>query len=110
VFDEYQEHIDKFLHFVNRVLGNSPEMGLMGEVLSTMWKRSTDLANQLAHIRVLRGFLPICASCKKIRDDRGYWNQIESYIKEHSEAEFSHSICPACAERLYPEEWYEDKE
>lgn len=54
-------------------------------------------------VKILSGFLPICASCKKIRDDNGYWNQIESYIKEHSEADFSHSICPECAKKLYPE-------
>jgi hypothetical protein len=47
--------------------------------------------------------LPICASCKKIRDDKGYWKQIESYIRDHSEAEFSHGICPECAEKFYPE-------
>jgi hypothetical protein len=52
--------------------------------------------------KTLKGFLPICASCKKIRDDQGYWNQIESYIKARSQAEFSHSICPDCAEKLYP--------
>jgi len=54
-------------------------------------------------VKILRGFLPICASCKKIRDDQGYWNQIEKYIMEHSEAEFSHGICPECARKLYPE-------
>ncbi len=54
-------------------------------------------------LRILRGFLPICASCKKIRDDKGYWTQIEQYIKDHSEAEFSHGICPECAQKLYPE-------
>jgi len=47
--------------------------------------------------------LPICSSCKKIRYDKGYWNQIDSYIRAHSEAEFSHSICPDCAKKLYPE-------
>ena len=57
----------------------------------------------LKDVKVLRGLLPICASCKKIRDDQGYWSQIETYIKEHTEADFSHSICPGCAERLYPE-------
>lgn len=57
----------------------------------------------LSNIRVLRGLFPICASCKKIRDDRGYWKQIESYIRDHSEAEFSHSICPECMQQLYPE-------
>lgn len=57
----------------------------------------------LAHVRILHGLLPICASCKKIRDDQGYWTQIEAYIKTHSEAEFSHGICPECAKKLYPE-------
>ena len=57
----------------------------------------------VSQLKLLRGMLPICASCKKIRDDSGYWNQIESYIGEHSHAEFSHSICPDCMEKLYPE-------
>lgn len=61
------------------------------------------LQDALDKIKVLRGIIPICASCKKIRDDKGYWNQIESYIREHSEAEFSHGICPDCAKKLYPE-------
>lgn len=60
------------------------------------------LQQTLAKVKQLSGLLPICASCKKIRDDRGYWNQIEAYIRDHSEAEFSHGICPECAERLYP--------
>lgn len=61
-----------------------------------------ELQKALAEVRKLSGMLPICSSCKKIRDDKGYWNQIESYIREHSEAEFTHSICPECAKRLYP--------
>jgi len=55
----------------------------------------------LAQVRTLRGLLPICASCKKIRDDRGYWRQIEEYIRDHSDAEFSHGICPECVNLLY---------
>src|SRR5262249_13946630 len=62
-----------------------------------------ELAAALATVKKLSGLLPICASCKNIRNDHGYWEQIEAYIQEHSEAEFTHSICPACAERLYPE-------
>ncbi len=54
-------------------------------------------------VKILRGFLPICASCRKFRDDEGYWNQMEVYNRDHSEAEFSHSICPDCARTLYPE-------
>lgn len=53
---------------------------------------------------------PVCVSCKKIRDDQGYWTQIEAYIRDHSEAEFSHGICPKCAKKLYPEYCREDSE
>lgn len=60
------------------------------------------LQHALDEIKTLRGILPICANCKKIRDDAGYWTQIEAYIKNHSEADFSHSICPGCAKELYP--------
>lgn len=61
-----------------------------------------ELQKALSEVKTLSGFLPICASCKKIRDDRGYWNQIESYIRTHSDVEFSHSLCPECAQKLYP--------
>ncbi len=57
----------------------------------------------LANIKVLWGLLPICANCKKIRDDGGYWTQLEAYIQSHSEADFSHSICPDCLSMLYPD-------
>jgi len=62
-----------------------------------------ELRDALTHIKTLRGLLPICAACKKIRDDRGYWTQIEQYIRAHSEAEFTHGICPECVKKLYPE-------
>lgn len=62
-----------------------------------------DLEKALNEIKTLEGILPICSSCKKIRDDEGCWNQIEAYIHRHSEAELSHSICPECAKKLYPD-------
>jgi hypothetical protein len=62
-----------------------------------------ELQEMMAKIKTLSGMLPICSHCKKIRDDKGYWSQIESYIRNHSEAEFSHSICPECAKKLYPD-------
>ncbi len=62
-----------------------------------------ELEAALSRVKQLSGLLPICASCKKIRDDKGYWTQIESYIRDHSEARFSHGICPVCAKTLYPE-------
>ena len=60
------------------------------------------LQQALNEVKILRGFLPICASCKKIKDDQGYLNQIEAYISSRTEAEFSHGICPDCARKLYP--------
>lgn len=62
----------------------------------------------LLEVRILRGLLPICASCKKIREDDGCWTQIEGYIRQHSEAKFTHSTCPDCAKRLYPD-FYETR-
>ena len=61
------------------------------------------IAEAVANIRVLSGLLPICASCKKVRDDQGYWNQIETYLRQHSDTEVTHGLCPECVKRLYPE-------
>ncbi|MFZ5761265.1 MAG: cache domain-containing protein [Thermodesulfobacteriota bacterium] len=66
-------------------------------------QRTAQLREARTTIKTLTGFLPICASCKNIRNDQGYWQQIESYIKEHSDADFSHGLCPTCAKKLYPE-------
>ena len=77
-----------------------------GKIRQTVAEKTrviADLQEALSEVKTLSGFLPICASCKKIRDDKGYWNQIETYISEHSEAEFSHGICPKCSEKLYPD-------
>ena len=72
-------------------------------------KLIAELQDALQRIKTLGGLLPICASCKKIRDDRGYWTQVEDYIREHTEAEFSHSVCPECLKKLYPK-YYSDEE
>lgn len=79
-------------------------LGLQRKIIQE--KRESALAereNALKDVRILRGFLPICASCKKIRDDKGYWTQIEEYIRTHSEADFSHGLCQDCMEKLYPQ-------
>lgn len=65
-------------------------------------KLNSELSKALSDIKRLSGLLPICASCKNIRNDKGYWEQIEDYVKDHTDAEFSHSICPSCMEKLYP--------
>jgi DNA-binding NtrC family response regulator len=72
-------------------------------------KLRLQLEKTMKELKALKGILPICSFCKKIRDDKGYWNQLEEYISEHSEAEFSHGMCPDCAKK-YREEWEKTKE
>jgi len=71
--------------------------------LDSLEKKNQELERTISEVKTLRGLLPICASCKKIRDDKGYWNQIDNYIETHSEVEFSHGLCPDCAKKLYPD-------
>lgn len=68
------------------------------------------LEKALTEVKTLSGLIPICASCKKIRDDKGYWSAVESYISKHSDATFTHGICPDCLKKLYPEEWEQLKD
>lgn len=68
-----------------------------------------DLGEALNKVKTLKGLLPICSYCKKIRDDKGYWNQLEEYVSKNSDANFSHSICPDCSQKYYPDlDIYED--
>ena len=70
-------------------------------------KREQELEKALSQIKTLKGLIPICASCKNIRKDDGFWQQIEDYVKEHSKAEFTHSMCPDCNDKFYgDQEWY----
>jgi len=66
-------------------------------------RRTNELQEALTKIKTLRGLIPICASCKKIRNDTGYWQQLEEYIVEHSEADFTHGLCPECLEQMETE-------
>jgi len=88
------------------VIGNNPVHGLRELIIILV--RNLEIKNDaindaLSDIKILKGLLPICASCKKIRDTKGSWNQIECYITDHSEAEFTHSICPDCYKKLMDE-------
>ncbi|WDP91111.1 MAG: hypothetical protein HUN04_15975 [Desulfobacter sp.] len=76
------------------------ELALIQTMLS---RRNEELEAALTEITQLRGILPICSKCKQIRDDEGYWHQVDLYITKHSDAKFTHSICPDCARELYPE-------
>lgn len=96
------DYITKPLNKVELVARVRSFLKLKAEI-ETRKSRERELAAALSQVKALKGLLPICAACKKIRKDDGYWQQIESYIAEHSEADFTHSICPACAKKLYPE-------
>ncbi len=87
-----------------RTLDNVIEGAVITFVDITETKKIQEALHEASNeIRTLHGILPICSHCKKIRDDRGRWNQMEDYVSGHSEADFSHGICPECAKRLYPE-------
>jgi PAS domain S-box-containing protein len=97
---EGREHLlESFIDISERKAAEAEREKLIGE-----------LRKALSEIRTLRGFLPICASCKKIRDDEGYWHQIEIYIRNRADVDFTHSICPDCQERLYGELFDDDED
>jgi phosphoserine phosphatase RsbU/P len=75
----------------------------MVEMQAALAVKIEELSQALDQVKTLRGILPICVSCKKIRDDDGYWNQVEVYVSAHTEADFSHSLCPPCLKKMYPE-------
>jgi two-component system, cell cycle sensor histidine kinase and response regulator CckA len=96
------------------VIASDDEVGELARIFNSMVDKRRQaeaereklirhLQEALAEVKLLSGFLPICMSCKKIRDDKGYWNQIESYISTRSDVKFSHSVCPECAKKLYPD-------
>jgi hypothetical protein len=93
--------ISGFLGILAILAGTVIFIKFTNPLIDNLNRTVTELEDALASVNQLSGLLPICASCKKIRDDKGYWTQIESYIHDHSEAEFSHSICPDCAKKLY---------
>ncbi|HPJ41470.1 MAG TPA: nuclear transport factor 2 family protein [Spirochaetota bacterium] len=98
VHEEGESYPLKELEERNRLLEQ-----MVKEKTSELEIRNKKLEEALLSVRQLRGLLPICASCKKIRDDEGYWHQIEEYLRVHSEAEFSHSLCPDCKNKMLSE-------
>ncbi len=76
---------------------------LVQERTSVLEKTNAELTQALANIQTLSGLIPICAGCKKVRDDRGFWDQVESYIARYSDAKFTHGICPECSRKYYPD-------
>jgi len=84
---KYREHLEELVHKRTKELED----------------RNIELEAVIANVKTLKTLLPICSSCKKIRDDKGYWDQVEVYIANHTDAHFSHSLCPECVRKLYPD-------
>ncbi len=110
----YREHLEqlveertKELQVANKRLRE--EVAQRIRVQTEREKLITELQDAMANIKTLKGLIPICASCKKVRNDQGYWQQVEVYVRDHSEADFSHGLCPECAKRFYPD-YYEGEE
>ena len=100
---EYRWIFDRGVPFKDEQGRFGGYIGSCIDITDSVEARSLVLREHESEIKRLRGMLPICSSCKKIRDDKGYWNQIEIYIEDHSDAEFSHGICPECIKKLYPD-------
>ena len=93
-----------FLFMVSIIIFIAGNIGnLLAEKIKALEEKNDELIKANEEVRKLQGILPICSNCKKVRDDKGYWNQVESYIESHSTASFTHSMCPECSDKLYGE-------
>jgi len=90
---DYMEHLEQRIDERTAQLNESNQQ---------LHEHARRLQEALDNVKTLEGILPICANCKKIRDDKGYWTQVESYLTKHSLAAFTHSICPDCIKQIYP--------
>jgi PAS domain S-box-containing protein len=110
----HREHLEQLVQERTKELQNSnkrlrEEVAQRIRVQTEREKLITELQDAMSSIKTLRGLIPICASCKKVRNDDGYWQQVEVYVRDHSEADFSHGLCPECAKKFYPD-YYEGEE
>ena len=105
---DYREHIGGLIRQVRHMGLENPELELVADLMDRQWTVQQNLARRMVEIRELRELVPICSYCKNIRNDRGYWEKVETYVESHYPAEFSHGICPDCIRKHFPE-FYEDE-
>ena len=92
-------------------LARHNDLKVLEEVNKELEIKTVALKQALDELKIMKGIIPICSNCKKIRDDKGYWNILETFIEKHSDALFSHSVCPKCMKELYGDEsWFDDLE
>ncbi len=97
-FENYSAELNKYF----LVTAFQPAPNQLASVFTDITERK-EVEKALNEVKMLSGLLPICASCKQIRNDTGYWQSVESYISSHSQAEFTHGLCPDCIKKLYPD-------
>jgi DNA-binding NtrC family response regulator len=98
-----KHRLGKLVPALQRAMREADERRRRQEAEAERERLIAELTAALAKVKTLSGLLPICSSCKNIRDDKGYWNRLEVYLQQHSDATLTHGICPDCARRLYPE-------
>lgn len=96
----YSETFENLILNFREIIQSHLELVYMNTMLG---EKNKNLSEYLSELKILRGIMPICASCKKIRDAEGNWNEVEEYIRAHSEADFSHGMCQECAKKIYPD-------
>jgi len=102
--NSYSKTFEKLIKNFRDLIQSQLELLYINTILG---EKNKSLSDYIDEIKTLRGIVPICTNCKKIRDDKGYWNEVEAYIQKYSDAEFSHSICPECSDELYgKDDWY----
>ena len=102
--NKYNESFENLILHFRDILEHQLELLHINKLLG---EENKDLSDFILEIKTLRGIIPICAQCKKIRDDEGYWTQVEKYVEDRSSAKFSHGLCGECADDLYgDEDWY----
>ena len=106
----YASHIDGIIEALHKFGQTKPEFEIIAQMMERMWALNHQLALRLFDIKALRDLIPICMHCKKVRNDEGYWTQVESYIGDHFHTDFSHGICPDCMKIYYSEYEEEDNE
>ncbi len=105
-----KHRLSKLVPAVERAMREAEERRRRKTAEAERERLISELTEALAKVKTLTGLLPICSSCKNIRDDKGYWNRLEVYLQEHSDATLTHGICPECAHRLYPHIFREPSE